>query len=908
LRCLFCSQWDSYDASSKHRDLLSLQSAFYCAQEALQSTGAYLRQFLVDDKGCVLIACWGMPNLSYLDNASRALSAAARIRSLLSELHMQVSFGITTGDVYCGTVGSALRMEYAAIGSVVNMAARLMGKAHGGILIDDATYFRLAPDLKGLTKALDPIKVKGREEPLPVFSYDSIETAHVKEKVVEDHEISAACRDALLHLVAQLSVSNEVTHFAPAKPQGSGKSALSWFSGSEKSATSFSSTNRTGPSLRMVIIKGMEGSGRTTAVRWLQHHAQQRQIPVYTVRISRRDCASDFFLWKRLFQLMVPKNIFVSNDAQRAYVKTLLDEIYPGNPHQAHHTGFPLLRSILGITCTFTSAAEKGQSHKLAGWLSRKESSGKRKQVHDFLLRVFSHLLKTRPSLMIIENIENVLEPSLKLLLSLAKVNVHAGIVLTALNDVAGGLQGVIQRTASFQTRVPYRSDVLTSSPWSKSYKKQLEAQKCSVSVTLNEFSSAEIDRMLCATLKVQTVPPEISRLVQDFSGGSYFWVREILQLITDYGAQQFMAAVDDDDSGYLSSDQSTRAFLKPKLKPGSSPVGSHLSMSLVKRAPSLRQMSRSSSARQLEKAPSFGLPVSKQSTEAAHLVQLNKLVLCRFGNLSSDEQRVLRTASVAGMDLSYPVLRKVLTQQLREPLADCLETLINQRWLFQDPDSEETYHFAHPHTHRVIYDLTPSSERVLLHQQVAEHMETIHKNDKTRYAQIAFQYQQCKSEKSLVYLVMAFRDLLHADAVYDFSECVDLLTGAAPCCKSVEKIDALQKLVDRLEVCIQAFRMDRTCTWVAWVATAIAECGCTVSSSAAVAPAASFEHFPHLKAKDPTYPTLRPALTVGGDCSAEERVKKMFLLQLSDLRAQLAADRTAFAYAASGPPCIEKK
>ena len=67
-----------------------------------------------------------------------ALSAAAKIRRKLNKLEMECSFGITTGDVYCGTVGSALRMEYAAIGSVVNMAARLMGKAHGGILIDDA--------------------------------------------------------------------------------------------------------------------------------------------------------------------------------------------------------------------------------------------------------------------------------------------------------------------------------------------------------------------------------------------------------------------------------------------------------------------------------------------------------------------------------------------------------------------------------------------------------------------------------------------------------------------------------------------------------------------------------------------------------------------------------------------------
>jgi hypothetical protein len=31
--------------------------------------GAFIRQFLVDDKGCVLIALWGVPSASYVDNA-----------------------------------------------------------------------------------------------------------------------------------------------------------------------------------------------------------------------------------------------------------------------------------------------------------------------------------------------------------------------------------------------------------------------------------------------------------------------------------------------------------------------------------------------------------------------------------------------------------------------------------------------------------------------------------------------------------------------------------------------------------------------------------------------------------------------------------------------------------------------
>jgi len=42
----------------------------------------------------------------------------------------------------------------------------------------------------------------------------------------------------------------------------------------------------------------------------------------------------------------------------------------------------------------------------------------------------------------------------------------------------------------------------------------------------------------------VEVVPPEISQLVQDFSGGAHFWVLEILQFLKDHGSEQFMSAI----------------------------------------------------------------------------------------------------------------------------------------------------------------------------------------------------------------------------------------------------------------------------------------------------------------------------------------------------------------------------
>ncbi|EKX53727.1 hypothetical protein GUITHDRAFT_45379, partial [Guillardia theta CCMP2712] len=51
------------------------------------------------------------------------------IRKKLMEMKIATSIGITSGKAYSGFVGSSSRREMCAMGSMVNMAARLMCKA-----------------------------------------------------------------------------------------------------------------------------------------------------------------------------------------------------------------------------------------------------------------------------------------------------------------------------------------------------------------------------------------------------------------------------------------------------------------------------------------------------------------------------------------------------------------------------------------------------------------------------------------------------------------------------------------------------------------------------------------------------------------------------------------------------------
>lgn len=163
---------DSYSPVD-HRDPASLQPFFIMAQQALFEAGGFLRQFLVDDKGCVFIAMWGMPSFTYANNCSRALYCAASIRVKTLLLEHRCSIGITTGNVFCGNVGAPERRDYAGIGNEVNLAARLMGKAKGRILIDTPTHNNLSAATQSMLSSAEEMQLKGMEKPVIPFQYTS---------------------------------------------------------------------------------------------------------------------------------------------------------------------------------------------------------------------------------------------------------------------------------------------------------------------------------------------------------------------------------------------------------------------------------------------------------------------------------------------------------------------------------------------------------------------------------------------------------------------------------------------------------------------------------------------------------------------------------------------------------------
>ncbi|NWG16952.1 MAG: response regulator [Chloroflexi bacterium] len=141
----------------------------------IQSFSGTVDKFIGDG----VMALYNTP-LPQDDHALRAVRTALQIRSALEasyhhfepEYRMKVNFGIHTGMVVVGNVGSPDLMNFTAVGDTVNVAARLQDMSSGGkILISEACYQRLNAPLN--LKPIGYQTMKGRT--VAVMVYEVVE-------------------------------------------------------------------------------------------------------------------------------------------------------------------------------------------------------------------------------------------------------------------------------------------------------------------------------------------------------------------------------------------------------------------------------------------------------------------------------------------------------------------------------------------------------------------------------------------------------------------------------------------------------------------------------------------------------------------------------------------------------------
>ena len=134
--------------------------------DTLMKFGGRIHQLLGDG----VLAYFGTPQ-AHENDPERAIRAALEIRQEVQDLGLNAAVGINTGEVFLGEIGTEGHQEFAAMGPMVNLAARFESAAEAGqIIVGEATYrdtrrtfafSRLALDLKGYDEPVAAYTVEG---------------------------------------------------------------------------------------------------------------------------------------------------------------------------------------------------------------------------------------------------------------------------------------------------------------------------------------------------------------------------------------------------------------------------------------------------------------------------------------------------------------------------------------------------------------------------------------------------------------------------------------------------------------------------------------------------------------------------------------------------------------------------
>ena len=278
-------------------------------QQVLARYDVYPLQLTVGDKGSYLYSAFGAP-IAHEDDAVRAISAALELRNPPATLNFiqGVQIGISQGRMRTGAYGGQRRRTYGVLGDDVNLAARLMQAAQPGqVLVSEPVQWATG-DLFNWD-LLPPLTVKGKTEPITVFSA-------IGRTARQTHHLQA--QDYALPMVGRRSELSLIEEQMQQTLQGQGK---------------------------VIGITGPAGSGKTRLIAELIKRAGQNNLagfggecPSYGTNISYLAWQS---VWRGIFNIG-------PSDPVEAQISALTDQLGQINPALIQR--LPLLGALLNIT------------------------------------------------------------------------------------------------------------------------------------------------------------------------------------------------------------------------------------------------------------------------------------------------------------------------------------------------------------------------------------------------------------------------------------------------------------------------------------------------------------------------------------------------------------------------------
>jgi adenylate cyclase len=178
---VFCDLrgFTSFSAGAEPEEVMNVLSEYY---EALGRVIAKFAATLISFTGDGLMVLVNAP-VPVVEPALKAIDLAVEMQRSVQALivgwrkrgyHVGFGIGLASGPATVGRIGYESRFDYTAIGSVVNLAARLCASAADREILMDAQVAERVADRRSV-KALGDRQLKGYDEAVPVFgiSFDT---------------------------------------------------------------------------------------------------------------------------------------------------------------------------------------------------------------------------------------------------------------------------------------------------------------------------------------------------------------------------------------------------------------------------------------------------------------------------------------------------------------------------------------------------------------------------------------------------------------------------------------------------------------------------------------------------------------------------------------------------------------